>query len=197
MGLDPILKERYKHDSTDDRRDGAEHLIMSTRIYTVKSLKLAKVKVADNSAGEFKPEPYYLMDHDKHLEVYVDAEASELTMEVELARDMALWFARRLKLRPEMREHLQMIILADPSRIEAYVTKAGFAMRRDDKEYFSTFLGAQTIKHQARKSTCSVVTGNRFKNVPFLCRIGSDFTTASLTSVLWSPCKRSPTGQRT
>ena len=159
MGLDPILRERYKHDSASDQRkrsERAERLIMATRIYTVKSLKLAKVKVADNTVGEFKPEPYHLVDHDDDLDVYVDAELSELTMELELARDMAMWFAspRRLKLRPDMREHLQNILLADPSRIEAYMKKVGFAMTQDDKEYFSTFLGAQTIKHQVRKGTC-------------------------------------------
>ena len=152
MGLDPILTERYKHLSTSDRRDGAENLIMATRIYTVKSLKVAKVKVAVNLVGNYKPQPYHLVDHDSHLGVFVDAEISELTMEVELARDVAEWFARRLKLRPEIREHLQNILLIDPSRIEAFMTKVGFAMRQDDKEYFSTFLGAQTIKHQVRKS---------------------------------------------
>ena len=171
MGLDPILREHYKHSLNNHKRImEAEHLLMATRIYTVKNLKLAKVKVADNTVGEYKAEPYHLLDHAKHLEVYVDAEVSEQTMEVLLARDLALWFAKRLKLRPDIREHLQMILLSDPSMIEAYMKKAGFAMSQDDREYFSTFLGAQTIKHQVRKSTCQVVTG--FHEQKYLLFVG-------------------------
>ena len=149
MGLDAILRERYKHDKTHDRHDKAEKLIMATRIFTVKSLKVAKVRVADNLAGDYKPQPYHLVRHDDHLTVYVDAEVSVETMEVELAREMALWLAKRLRLRSEML--LQNIILIDPSRIEALMMREGFAMRPDGKEYFSTFLGAQTIKHQVPK----------------------------------------------
>ena len=153
MGLDAILRERYKLDETHDRHDKAEKLIMATRIFTVKSLKVAKVRVADNFAGEYKPQPYHLVSHDGHLTVYVDAEVSVETMEVELAREMALWLAEPLKLRAEMLQNiLQNILLIDPSRIEAFMTKVGFAMRPDDREYFSTFLGAQTIKHQVHSS---------------------------------------------
>ena len=151
MGLDAILREHYKHDKTHDRHDKAEKLIMATRIFTVKSLKVAKVRVADNLAGDYKPQPYHLVRHDDHLTVYVDAEVSVETMELELAREMALWLAKRLKLRSEMM--LQNILLIDPSRIEAFMTKAGFVIRTDDREYFSTFLGAQTIKHQVQRKS--------------------------------------------